>query len=157
MLGTSRISFSYVPLLYAVLLFTRDRKAAFTVAILGTLTTILIHSYFYMVNFIDGRFYKPFHLIEKGGQFMPGNFKVAALIACSAAGVAIIYMLKNSLQRWLMCFWLGLYMPMLFVSLGALIFKRNMDVTLWEGANYLTIPLPAFLVYILISQKRLHN
>jgi hypothetical protein len=158
MLATSRIAFSYIPVLYAVLLYTRDRKAAFIVALFGTLTMFSLHYYYYLWSIIDGHeYYKPLHLIAKGSQFMPGNFKVVALIACSAAGVAIIYMLKNSLQRWLMCFWLGLYMPMLFVSLGALIFKRNMDVTLWEGANYLTIPLPAFLVYILISQKRLHN
>lgn len=158
MLATSRLAFSYLPVLYAVLLFSRNKKSALVVATFGTITMFSLHYYYYVWSIIDGHeYYKPLHLIVKGNKLMPGNFKIMALIACSIAGAAIIYILKNSLQRWLLCFWMGLYVPMFLVSIGALIFNRDMDVTLWEGANYLTIPLPTFLAYVLMQQNRLRN
>jgi hypothetical protein len=154
MVATSRISFIYLPLLYAVLLYTKNRKAALTVGVIGTLTALCFHLGFYLWSVAEGELYKPIHLLTKGNEFLPGNFKLFALLTCLASGLTIFIADKNNISKVFIYFWLGIFTPLFFVSMGDLFFNRNFSLTLWEGANYLVVPLPAFLIYILLIVER---
>jgi hypothetical protein len=148
MVATARISFFYIPVLFAVILSSRDRKAALLFAAVGTLTMLSLHLAFYYWSSLAGQFYQPLHLLGLQARFLPGGFGAAALLACALAGVAIFIMRKADLGSWLLCSWLGVYAPLFFLGLGDLFFARSLSLTVWEGANYLVPPIPLFVAYV---------
>jgi hypothetical protein len=85
---------------------------------------------------------------------MPGMWKALFLALCAASAALITYLPKKGLHWWLLCLWLGIFTPLFVVSLGDLVARCGLEPALWEGANYLLPPAPAFLAFALLGAKR---
>ncbi|MDD9912047.1 MAG: hypothetical protein OXR68_07645 [Alphaproteobacteria bacterium] len=149
--ATSRIVLFYLPVLYALILWSKNPRWAVTYALVAGATCLGLHSFFAMTS---AGSYPPLHLLGKGGSIMPTKAKVAALFICGAAGIEILRQIfqhrVTSFSQHVYVLWLGIFTPLSLVALADLIFTRSGEFNIWEGANYLFPPLLCGVTLILL-------
>ena len=145
--ATSRVVFAYVvPLLGGFLRHRGWKQSAVFVAVAGGLT-LLLHGIFYFWN---PSAYFPLH------RFADVSFLPGITMSLITAVISILFLLlavqhsQDNLESWILNLWLALGVTMAFSALSDLI-SRSFSLSQWEGANYLGILLPLFVVWQVLS------
>lgn len=149
-LCTSRIIFIYIPLLLAFAFikpYGIKKMVIFTG--IALVVTLLWHIVFY--NWTQPNFYQPLHILAKGENLAPLWFKVAALGICGVTGVFML--IKRTSYSAYTLTAIGLLIPLSLVSVADLVFTRQWNLALWEGANYLIPALPITILALLSKSK----
>ncbi len=145
--ATFRVIFGYLIPLVGLLLAPRQPRLAWGLTFASLAVALGLHAVFY---FWDPANYTPLHLWGKGHQLLPPVLKV--LTAASGLGLVvwIRWRAADTYPAWLFCLWLALMIPLAAVSLGDLWTWRHFDLAAWEGANYLVVPLPLLVAYVVL-------
>jgi hypothetical protein len=152
--ATSRIVFIYIIPVMGVF-FLRHSKFKHLIYLLAALAiTVLLHLVFY---FWDPVAYTPLHLLAKGSKLLTPGLKLSAVLLTLAVLIFTYLKVKNNISSWLLFFCLSLTAPLLFVSIGDLINVRNYNFALWEGANYLLVLMPIYVVYVVLEQLKFRS
>lgn len=137
-LATSRIVFFYVPLVFGLMLWRRDRRLAVGFALVGSAVCFGLHGWFWHLG---PDTYSPLHILTKGQHILPRYVQGLALLACLGSAVAMLRLRDANLRDGVLMLWLSLATPLVFVTFGDLVVFRGGDFAAWEGANYLMPPL----------------
>jgi hypothetical protein len=146
--ASSRIVFGFLPIMYFLLLKNDHRRNSYMLLIISSAVFILTNVYFFLVN--DN--FQPGHLIFKGITLLSLPIFLALVIIGIAA---MFYLLSNDKRKSLSWNWtvfLVLSCPLIPLAYADLI-NSGYDFKYWEGANYLIIPLPFFILNLLNDKQ----
>jgi len=146
--ATSRIIFIYCIGLIGLLFWRKYGLRSIIYSTISLVTALLLHAIFYFWN---PNKYSVFHVVAKNSMLFSPAFKLLGLF--SILGV-LFFTYRNTIDRLgsrMFFFWLCLVVPLIFASMGDLITLRKFDFSIWEGANYLIVALPVFLIFICIN------
>jgi len=152
--ATSRVVFIYIIPVIGILLFRRSKFKHLVYLLAALAIAILLHLIFYLWNTAS---YTPLHLLAKGGRLLASGLKPCAVILTLAVLTVTYLKVKSNISSWLFFFCLSLAVPLFFVAIGDLVNMRNFNFALWEGANYLLILMPIYLVYLGLSQAEFRS
>ena len=152
---TSRAPLFFVPVLFALLLWPRDKRLAVTFAFIGVSICVGFHLLFAGMS---PNPYPPFHVMTKAEKALPFGFAAIMLVSVIAAG---LYILRTALRApslalldsMRLC-WLGLFAPFIFVSVGGLLYTAHGDMTNWDGAGHLNFAMILGLTFLALALAR---
>ncbi len=153
--ATSRVALFYVPVLFALLLWPREKRLAVTYALIGVSICVGLHLGFAGMSESE---YPPLHILTKAKKALPFGFSAIMLLAVIAAGFHIVRTVWRARSLELvdsmrLC-WLGLFVPFIFVSIGALLFSSKGDPASWAGANHLNFALTLGLTFLALRMGK---
>jgi hypothetical protein len=137
--GTSRMLYTFFPLLPALLLYKSSRREAFALGLSGILVALGIDYLFYIV---DPRHFQPLHI---GHRAYADTGLLPLMVVGGAAGIITAGLafckVTASLQSWF--FWSGVcvLVPHGFIALGELS-ACSWNLAHWEGAHYYFPAIP---------------
>jgi len=153
LLITSRINFFYLGILLGVFIGKQNIRQGILFGVISTATGFLLHGLFMLMT--DG-FYSPLHLILLPKPFINSTVLIIGVILCAITGVLTLIYLKPTILSWLFWGWICILMPALIMSLAELFFLK-FDFAIWEGANYLFVASPIYLVGYILSAPQIHQ
>ncbi len=145
--ATARVIFIYIIPLIGMFLIKRSKAKYLGFVALSFCLSVSLHLFFYFWNPLS---YTPLHLLGKGNNLLPLGFKIAGLIFFLAGIYGVFKMVKDKYESWVIFFGLLLFIPLFFISLGDLVKVRHLSFSSWEGANYLVLVMPVYLVYLVL-------
>jgi len=131
-LATARIVFLFVPVLLAVLVARRDRRAALGIAVVGMVAA----GGAYALGAVGVDHFGPLHLFGRAGDRQPVAILAVGVIAAGAIGLFTVLRSTASAASWFAWFALCWSVPLLFIGFGELA-SASAKLAGWEGANYL--------------------
>jgi len=146
--ATSRVIFIYLIPLISLFQWKRGPGLALALGGLALAVALGLHGVFYLW---DPAHYTPLHLLGKGNQLLPPVLKAAVLMGGVGVAVWAWLRLSDTYPSWLFFLWLGLVIPLAGVSFGDLWVWRHVNLAAWEGANYLLVPLPVLVAYVVMQ------
>lgn len=142
--STIRVVFLYITTVLAALLWPRSRRDSILFAIASASLSIAIQLAIFAWN---PQSYTPLHLLSKGSGIVGIGMLGAVAVFCIVRGPSLLLRMGNELDSWLLGLWTSIAAPMFLVSMGDLLAVRSLDLTSWEGANYLAIPMVIYVAY----------
>lgn len=163
-LATSRIMFTYLPILMGFALWAQGlrqqpaganpfklsplpaaalwQRRSIATAVGGLSLAAILHLYFMQLN---PQGYPPLHLLTKSQTLLPPALLDAALALCAATAVAMLKHWRTWHPTTHMA--IGLLAPLSALALADL-FHNSGHLPLWEGASYLipALPLTAYTI-----------
>lgn len=143
-LATARIIYLFLPVLLAVLVARRDRRAAIGIAVLGLVAAGVA----YARSAVGVDHYGPVHLFQRAGDRQPVAVLIAGVVVAAAIGLFTVLRSTASAASWFACFALCWSVPLLFIGFGELA-TVSANLAGWEGVNYLiagSVPVMAALL-----------
>jgi hypothetical protein len=149
--ATTRLVFAALVPLFALFLWNRDRRAGLRLLLLGGSATVALHALFWAWN---TQSYTPAHVLAKGYRVAGPWMLVVGAAATLAALLAARVALRDDPVSWLQFLWLCLFASLGLLGLVdlAINWGKAYPLSGWEGANYLMIPLPAFVAAFCLGE-----
>jgi hypothetical protein len=149
LIATARIVFICLAPLISLFLWKRRSQLGYLALVVGLGGALALNGLFFLW---DPANYTPLHLIRKGAVLLFGPLRVISIIAVPVIAWITISKVRDSFSSWLRYTWVALMTPLALVALGDLIRIRHWDLASWEGATYLTAPLPLLVSYIVLTR-----
>jgi hypothetical protein len=147
--ATARIVFTPIPVLLALLVWSRSRTRAAIVAVVGLATAAVAHGAFALG--IDP--YPPVHLFDRANDRQP-TANVAIGVLATAFGVAcLLRYRRRDVVSWFAWFAACFATPLVFIGFGE-IEHGDRALAHWEGANYLLAAAVPVITGVLASRAR---
>jgi hypothetical protein len=149
LLATGRVVFAYWPALVGLAVASRHWRGGLQVGAVGILVAIGLHLLFWWP---DPAGYAPLHVFNKLKNF--GDPLVFALLLLGACGM-VGWLMLSQWRRYDMVVLvaLGVTTPLLVVALGEAC--AGVPWALWNGASYLMLAAPLWLLALARSQRPL--
>lgn len=138
-IATSRIVFIFIPPLLSLFIWKSSKKNAVFYLFTSMLVSAMLHLYFY----ITSDFYQPLHLLSRGQTNVGISLSFIGLAATIIAVYGAYQHLQNSIESWMVYFFICISIPLATIAFGELS-TIGFQFALWEGANYLAVPAPLF-------------
>jgi len=97
-----------------VLLWKRNKFFGVGLAVIGLMTAVLLHFFFYTTNEI----YQPFHLLKRAEVNLQIPLIVIGGIVSAIGAFFVLIKVRSSFTSWLFWFAFSLTIPLIFISFG---------------------------------------
>ncbi|SDE33007.1 hypothetical protein SAMN05421544_10720 [Riemerella columbipharyngis] len=142
--STSRIVFFFIPLIFFILLKPYNYKNAIVLFVVSFLICLFFNIYYFLIN----DFYQPIHLLFKGKHLLSDYGFLLGITGFCLFNYFLFKKLITTNVNWYFIIAITFSIVTIPFSIGDLI-HQNFNFTEWEGANYLVITIPHFIIYFI--------